>query len=126
MQGEWNDDRLELLMSNLLRAGVMSAAAVVLAGGIAYLAQHGRQPVSYRQFHGEPEQLKSLGGIVSSAIHLHTAGIVQLGVLLLIATPVMRVAFAVVAFFLERDYMYTVVSLIVLAILLYSIVGHAG
>ena len=126
MHREWNDDRLELLMGNLLRAGVMIAAAVVLVGGAAYLAAHARTPVSYGQFHSEPARLRTLAGIVTSAIHFETAGIVQLGVLLLIATPVMRVAFAVIAFFLERDYMYTVISLIVLAVLLYSIVGHTG
>jgi uncharacterized membrane protein len=48
------------------------------------------------------------------------ATIIQLGILLLIATPVARVAFALVAFAIERDRLYVAVSLIVLAVLLFS------
>jgi uncharacterized membrane protein len=48
------------------------------------------------------------------------ATIIQLGVLLLIATPVARVGFALVAFAIERDKLYIAVSLTVLAVLLFS------
>ena len=64
-------------------------------------------------------------GIAEEAAALHSAGIIQLGLLLLIATPVMRVVLAVVGFALERDHLYTIVSLIVLAVLMYSFLGHA-
>ena len=50
----------------------------------------------------------------------HGRGLIQLGVLLMIATPVIRVVFAVVAFALEKDWIYTGVSCFVLAILTYS------
>ena len=52
--------------------------------------------------------------------------IIQLGLLLLIATPVARVLFSAIAFAIERDYMYVVITLIVLAILLYSLFGWSG
>jgi len=52
---------------------------------------------------------------------MHAHGIIQLGLLLLIATPVARVAFSVVAFAAERDWLYVAITLIVLAILIYSL-----
>jgi uncharacterized membrane protein len=49
----------------------------------------------------------------------------QLGLLVLIATPITRVAFSVFAFFYERDWKYVVFTLIVLGLLLYSLLGRA-
>jgi uncharacterized membrane protein len=73
-------------------------------------------------FHGEPADLRSLSGIVTDALSLQSRGIMQLG-LLLIATPVARVAFSVSAFAQQRDRTYVIVTLRVLAVLLYSLVG---
>jgi uncharacterized membrane protein len=50
-------------------------------------------------------------------------GIIQLGLLLLIATPIARVALSVVAFAIQRDRLYVVATLIVLAVLMYSLTG---
>ena len=119
-----DDRRLEILIGNLLRAGVLLAAAVVLAGGILYLVQHHAQPVSYHVFHPGGDDTRTISGVVQSAMHLQSIGLIQLGLLLLIATPVARVAFAIVGFALERDRLYAVVSSIVLAILIYSLL-HA-
>ncbi|HVZ82316.1 MAG TPA: DUF1634 domain-containing protein [Terracidiphilus sp.] len=119
-----DDRRLEIIIGNLLRAGVLLAAAVVLAGGIAYLAQNHGQAVSYRTFIAGGDDTRTLAGIARSAAHLHSEGIIQFGLLLLIATPVARVALAVVGFSLERDRLYALVSLIVLAILAFSLL-HA-
>ena len=56
----------------------------------------------------------------------HGQAIIQFGLLLLIATPVARVAFAAIGFAMERDYLYVVITLIVLVVLLYSLFGSAG
>ena len=119
-----DDKRLETIIGNLLRSGVLLAAAVVSVGGLIYLAQNYNHPVSYRVFSPSLPQARSLIGIVQSAAHLNGEGLIQLGLLLLIATPVARVALAMVGFALERDRLYTVVSLIVLGILVYSLM-HA-
>jgi uncharacterized membrane protein len=116
-----NDERLESLIGNLLRIGVLLAAAMVLIGGVAYLANHAAQPVSYKTFVPGPEKLRTLPGIVASAARFESEGLIQFGLLLLIATPVARVVFAAVGFALERDRLYTVVSLIVFAILVFSL-----
>ncbi len=119
------DDRdLEIKMGSLLRAGVLLAAVVVFAGGAFYLAQFHAAKVDFHTFREESASLRNVGGICVSAFHLHSRGIIQLGLLLLIATPVARVVFAVIGFHLERDRVYTIVSLIVLAVLVFSLM-HA-
>lgn len=117
----WNDQRIENIIGNLLRAGVILAAAVVLAGGVLYVAKYGHQQPQYGVFHGEPSDLRNVSQIANSAISLRSRGLIQLGLLILIATPVARVAFSVIAFAAERDWLYVVVTLIVLAVLLYSL-----
>jgi uncharacterized membrane protein len=114
----WTDRQIELIIGNLLRAGVILAATVVFVGGVIYLWRHGREIADYRTFHEEGLELRSVSGIVKSACHLRGQGLIQLGLLLLIATPVARVVFTVFAFFMERDYTYVAVSLLVLGILL--------
>jgi uncharacterized membrane protein len=86
-----------------------------------YLARHGSTIPDYRVFRGEPSDLRTVSGIVTGAISWHSRGLILFGLLLLIATPVARVAFSVVAFALLRDRTYVVVTLIVLAVLLCSL-----
>jgi uncharacterized membrane protein len=117
----WTDQQVEQIVGNLLRAGVVLAALVVLAGGPWFLVQHGAEVPDYTKFRGEPEELRSLPGVVHFTLAGHSRGVIQLGLLLLIATPVARVAFSVVAFVLQRDRIYVVITLLVLAVLAYSL-----
>ena len=122
----WTDRTIEETVGNLLRAGVSLSAFVVLVGGVIYLARHGRAPADYRVFRGEPSDLKSLRGIVRDAYGLHARGIIQFGLLLLIATPVVRVAFSIWGFAAEEDRMYMIFTGIVLVVLLYSLLGSGS
>jgi uncharacterized membrane protein len=115
------DERVEQAMGNLLRAGVLLAAGVVLLGGALYLLRHGGERTDYRVFHGEPADLRSPVGVILDALDGRARGLIQLGLLLLVATPVARVAFAAYAFARQRDHTYVVLTLIVLAVLLYSL-----
>ena len=119
----WTDRRIEDVVAILLRTGVALSAMVVFAGAVVYLLRHGTSTPNYRVFHGEPADLRSLTGIVHDAFTGHGRGIIQLGLLLLVATPVARVAFSIWGFAEERDHMYTVFTVIVLVILLYSLLG---
>lgn len=115
-----SDERVEGVIGNLLRIGVISSAIVVCLGGVLYLMRDARQPApNLRTF--EPEELRSPLHIVREAGALHPLGLIMLGLLLLIATPVVRVIFSVVAFVLQRDYMYILFTLLVLSVLLYSL-----
>jgi uncharacterized membrane protein len=123
-QKAWTDERVEETIAALLRFGVMLAAAVVLLGGIVYLGRHGREQPHYKVFLGEPTDLRSVTGIAQDAAAGSGRGLIQLGLLLLIATPVARVAFSVAAFGLEKDTLYVVVTLAVLTLLVLSLTGH--
>jgi uncharacterized membrane protein len=119
----WTDQRVEQMVGNLLRAGVILAASVVLLGGVLYLARHGASAPDYRVFRGEPADLRSIAGILRGARSLDGRAIIQLGLLLLIATPVARVAFSLLAFARQRDATYVIVASAVLAVLVYSLAG---
>lgn len=117
------DERVELALAMLLRAGVVVAAILVLTGGLFHLALHGGQHPDYRHFAGEPGELQQPGGIFALALHGSPEGLIQLGVLVLLATPVLRVAFSLVAFARERDRTYVILTSVVLAVLLLSVLG---
>ena len=119
----WTDERMELIIGNLLRAGVIFAAAVVFFGAVVFLWRHGGEIPSYHVFAGEPAYLRAIVPVVHDAFAFHGLGLMQLGLLLLIATPVARVAFSIGAFALQRDFMYIIITCIVLAVLLYSMMG---
>jgi uncharacterized membrane protein len=119
----WTDKRMEILIGNLLRAGVFFSAFIVVLGGAIYLIRHGRSPVDYGVFRSEPSNLRHVGAIVREAFSLRGRGIIQLGLLFLIATPVARVAFSIFGFAEEKDRMYVIVASIVLIILAYSLIG---
>jgi hypothetical protein len=104
----FNDSRMEALMGRLLQVGVLAAGFLMLAGGAWYLWLHGwRCRITAR----------SGGGSGPGQPILYAA------VIVMIATPVLRVAFAVVGFAIERDWLYAGVSLVVLGILGWSILG---
>jgi uncharacterized membrane protein len=123
ISGQWSDQRTEVVISFLLMAGVLMAAVVVLLGAIVFMARHGSSIPSYHVFQGEPTDLRTLSGIFHDAFAFEGRGIIQLGLLILIATPVARVVFSIVAFGMERDWLYVVVTLIVLAVLIFSLAG---
>jgi uncharacterized membrane protein len=120
---EWNDERIEGIVGTLLRTGVVLAGAVVLAGGILFLLRHGGEQPNYGVFRGEPSDLRSVKGIAADVWAGSARGLIQLGLLLLVATPVARVVFSVAGFVLERDRAYVVITLVVLAVLVFSLAG---
>jgi uncharacterized membrane protein len=122
----WSDERVEQVVGNLLRAGVLLSALVVGLGGLLFLSREGRKPEQIpREFRGEAAEDRRPLTILRSAWSLKSDSLIELGLLLLILTPIARVAFSVVAFALQRDRIYVLITLLVLAILLYSLFsGH--
>ncbi len=119
----WSDERIEQVLSALLRIGVIAAAAIVLAGGVFYLIRYGGTTPDYRVFHGEPADLRGVGGIVREVLGLHRRATIQLGLLVLMAIPVARVALQSFAFLKQRDTTYVIISLAVLSLLIFSMAG---
>jgi uncharacterized membrane protein len=108
-------------MGRLLQVGVIVAAVVVFAGGVLYLLRHGEEKIDLHEFHGQPAELTTAQGAAQVAWEGHARGIIQLGLLLLIATPVARVAFSIFAFARQRDGIYVLITLFVLAVLLWGL-----
>jgi uncharacterized membrane protein len=117
------DQRVERAIGALLQAGVVLAALVTLVGIVLYLGAEGRRLADSRVFRGEPFDLRSASAIVAGALAGHRDAIVQAGVLILIATPVARVVLSLLAFAVRRDRTYVLVTLAVLAVLLWGLVG---
>jgi uncharacterized membrane protein len=118
-----NDRRAQEWIATLLRVGVIAAACIGLAGGVAHLVRHAKDVPSYASFHGEPSALRHVAEVIVGAVSLDTAALTQAGLLLLIAVPIFRVAVSIVAFALEKDWLYCVVTVLVLGILLFSLLG---
>lgn len=114
---------LQIWIGRVLRGGVFTAALVAVFGGLIYLRRHGAALPEYSDFHGVPGGLDSVHGIVRGALEGHGRWITQLALLLLIATPVARVALSAAAFAKERDWIYVAISAFVLALLLLSFMG---
>jgi uncharacterized membrane protein len=123
-QPAWNDERTDQIIGQLLRVGLILSVAVVAVGAILYLIHYGGGRADYASFRGEPADLRSITGIVHGAMRMCSRYIIQLGLILLIASPVMRVAFSVFAFAAQRDWIYFAVTLLVLVILLSSLAGR--
>ncbi|MGA9584290.1 MAG: DUF1634 domain-containing protein [Terracidiphilus sp.] len=116
----FDDRKMETIMGRLLQVGVLLASFVMLVGGALYVKAHHDGKPDYRVFKSEPRALRHVGGVMSGVVTGDPAAIIELAVLLLIATPVARVVFALIAFGIERDKLYIAVSALVLAVLLFG------
>ena len=116
-----NDEAIEKSMGKLLRYGVLTSAVVILIGAIFYLAQHGSDIPNYRKFYGEPKRFSELRSVLTSSIEGRGRSIIQLGLFILIATPIMRILFSVIGYVRERDYLYVFLTLFVLTIILVNL-----
>ncbi len=124
VRSAWTEERLDAAVSFVLRLGVNLAAAIVLVGAAVFLYRHGHELPHYAVFRGEPSNLRTIGGIVRDAAAFSGRGLIQLGLLVLVATPVARVALSLTVFALQRDRTYVVVTLVVLVLLILSLTGQ--
>lgn len=118
---------MQSLLGQVLRAGTVISISVVFIGGMFYLTRHGQSIANYKVFNGIPDFVQSPTGIMKGIFNLKGQAIIQFGIVLLIATPIVRVIFSAVGFILEKDYMYVAISLLVLSIIFFSMMtGKAG
>jgi len=115
------DQRIERIIGLLLQTGVILALLVTLLGAMLYLGHEGRRVADFRVFRGEPWDLRSAPAVVAAAFAGRREAVIQLGVLVLIATPIARVILSLAAFAVQRDRIYVLVTAIVLAVLLYGL-----
>ena len=121
----WSDEQFDVVLAHVLRSGVLLSAAIVAFGAVVFLVRHGFERPMYHVFRGEPQPFRSVNGIFGMARDLSGRGLVQLGLLFLIATPVARVVFSIVGFVRQRDWLYVGVTTIVLVLLAYSLLASS-
>lgn len=123
----WDGRDMEMFIGRMLRTGVVTASFICIAGGLMYIFRDGGSVADYSQFTGSPEDLRGFTGIFQGLVRLEPLAVIQLGVVVLLATPILRVAFSIIAFLIEKDYLYVVITCIVLAIILINMIdGVAG
>lgn len=115
------DARMESAMGRLLQVGVLCAASIVLLGGVMYILHHGAERVAYVTFQPRPLDLRHPSALLRQVRQSGSRGLLECGILILLATPICRVVFALASFALQRDRLYIVVSAIVLGALLFGL-----
>jgi len=124
---KFKDTDIQTLIGHVLRGGMVLSMSVVFFGGIFYCYRHGQAVPDYKTFKGIPAFLSHPNSLIQAAIDLKGQAIIQIGIVCLIATPILRVLFSTIGFVLEKDYLYVGISLLVLLIIFTSLMsGHAG
>lgn len=114
------ESKLETFLGAVLRYGVYTAALVIFVGACVYMPSHWKEIPDYSLFKGMPAEYTSIEGIFGNVFQFNGEGILQFGVLLLIAVPVVRVFASIFAFAQRGDYLYVWISSIVFVILIIS------
>jgi uncharacterized membrane protein len=112
---------MRIWISRILRLGVLIAAILIISGGILYLFQHPREMLSFKKFSSEPDHLRQIDLIFKEALQFRSRSVIQLGILVLLATPLLRVIFSFIEFLINKDWIYVVITGIVVGTLCYSL-----
>ena len=112
------DTDLEMVIGRLLRYGVILSSIIVAAGGVVYLYRHGAEHPLYRQFKGEPSKMKEIIPLWQAVLRGEGRPLIQLGLLVLVATPIARILFSVFGYLLEKDFLYMLITAVVLVVIL--------
>ena len=123
------DSDIQLAISKVLRYGVYSALFFAGIGGVVYLYRHGNEQVGsqYKRFVEKDDRFFDyVHRVYTGTVQGKGRDVIALGILLLLATPTVRVLFSLLGYTLEKDKMYIVVTLVVLAIIAVSVMGGLG
>jgi uncharacterized membrane protein len=121
----------ELTISYVLRAGVLLSLVAIAAGVVLTFAQHPsylHSAPAYRHLTSHRAPIPhTIGGVIDGVSRFRGEAVAAFGLLILLATPVLRVAISIVLFLTQRDATYTAITSAVLAVLVASFVlGKAG
>lgn len=113
---------IKQLIGNTLRIGVFTACFIALIGGIIYLWKHGADPMpDYSHFayeDAQPAEYTTLSGIWQGILDMNAYSWIQAGVIALLLTPILRVTLSLFDFLRERDWLYAIITAVVLAIII--------
>lgn len=116
--------QLDAMIGVVLRFGVLLAGAMVAVGFVLMLAEH-RAGMAHIGAHAPVMvPMPPVRRLLAMALALRPSAWIDLGILTLILTPVVRVAASAAVFLYERDHVYVYFTLIVFGVLIYSLNGH--
>ena len=119
-----NNDAMRQVIGSLLRWGVILSAAVTAIGGLFFLWAHGAEQVpSYHRYSGTLLQYRNVRQLIGGVVHGNSESLIQVGIMMLIATPVARLVFSLFTFTKEKDFVFAGITLLVLCILAFSMMG---
>ncbi|RZK48173.1 MAG: DUF1634 domain-containing protein [Pedobacter sp.] len=111
----------QVLLGRILRYGVFTAMIVVGFGAVLYLLQEGSSLVNYQDFRENAYPIQSFRQMINGLLFAQGSSYIQMGLCILILTPIIRLLLAIYSFAVEKDYLYVVIGLIVLTIILVSL-----
>jgi uncharacterized membrane protein len=118
------DKQIQNTLARVMVSGVLVAAAIMGAGLVWFLATHDGMPPGDHVFSGQPKYFENPVSMIRRAFEPGETGyrrsVIMIGVVLLLINPFVRVAFAAFGFSAQRDRLYSGISLLVLAVLLFS------
>jgi len=118
------DEQIQNNLARVMVAGTIISASIIFAGLCWYLLANQGLKAGDHIFSGEPKYFENPVSMVRRAFEVHEVGhrrsFIMLGVILLLISPVVRVAFAFCGFALQKDRLYAIISLVVLVVLLIS------
>ena len=112
-----SDELFERRIGLLLRTGVLLSASLVATGGVWFLFRHASQPAGTGSFHAPAPGALAIHTIFWALLAGHSRSLMQLGLLVLIATPVARVVLSLFLFQRQNDYLYVAITGVVLVVL---------
>lgn len=121
-QEKFGEKDFQAIIGNLLRYGVWTSLSVAFIGGIVYLLNHSQEVENYSVFKENDRNIfEVISAVYNGAIQGKGESIIFSGIILLFLTPVFRVLLSLFSFLLEKDYLYVVITTIVIGIIILSI-----
>ncbi|MBP1221670.1 putative membrane protein [Flavobacterium sp. 1355] len=119
---KFGEKDFQKIVGNLLRYGVWISLSVAFIGGIVYLLHHGNDIENYSVFKENDRNIfEVIAAVYNGVIKGGGESIIFFGIVLLFLTPVFRVLLSLFSFLLEKDYLYVVITTIVIGIIIMSI-----
>lgn len=120
MRKDFTDVDLNRSVGNLLRLGVILSVITSLIGFVKLFMEGFEMPRKYKLLDMGTSSEKVWSHFWETLCKGEGMAIIQLGILMLIFTPLMRIIFALIGYLKEKDYVYVIISSIVLAIMAIS------
>ena len=121
-QEKFGEKDFQKIVGNLLRYGVWISLSVAFIGGIMYLLHHGSEIENYSVFKENDQNIfEVIAAVYNGVVQGRGESIIFFGIVLLFLTPVFRVLLSLFSFLLEKDYLYVVITTIVIGIIIMSI-----